>query len=1214
MPDPFASQPGDMLEQEHRAQLETLVAQRTRALIEEIEARKRIEAALLEKEQMLNDMSAMAHIGACSFDAVSGQGTWTRECARIHDLPEDTAVDIRRALQYYADEHRPIIAEAVRLACDEGVPYDLELEMLTAKGQRKWVRFLGHPVVENGRVVRLRGSIQDITERKQADAALRLSHERLAKVLEVETVGVMFWDLNTGCLTDANDTFLNIMGYTREDLDRCELNWQKLTPPEYTAVSEAEVAKFMVTGRVGPYEKEYLRKDGSRNWFVFAGSSLGGNTCVEFCVDISAHKRYEAELRDSEERLRATFDQAAVGIAHVGVDGRWQMVNKKLCDIVGYPAEELVTKTFQDITHPDDLELDLDKFGQLLRGEIDNYQMEKRYLCKDGRILWALLTVSLVRGQAGEPRYFVSVIEDIDARKQAEAGLRKREAYFRSFFEASSIGAAILNPAGRFVAVNDCYCAMLGLSRDALLAGMGPIDLTHPDDIAEDRERIGKLLRGDDSYDYDKRYLTPSGEVVWAHVTASAIRNPAGEVEAIVGVILDITLRRQAEEAMKNYQARLEAEVAQRTEELTAARNYFRDFVLRAPIPMCVASPDGRIVIRNEAFLQLIGYDESCVPGMVEWWTCAYPDPTYRAWVQENWADAERKANEEHRAIPPIEYRVTCADGSVRHVEISGIALATGFLATFVDVTERRLAEDEARRRRQEAETANQAKSDFLATMSHEIRTPMNAILGTAQILERANLPPQEQQLVSTLRTAGRGLLALINDVLDLSKIEAGHFELEHSPFVLGNVMSNVIDVYQASASAKGLSLTLSPLPPELPALLGDAYRLGQILNNLVGNAIKFTPSGQITVSVRVSSESASQVSLYFSVRDSGIGIPEEWIPGLFKPFVQADAATSQRFGGTGLGLAICRQLVTLMHGQIGVHSQPNEGSEFWFAIPLEKAGQVAGESPSAKALPGQPPTGRRLAGLHLLVVDDSDINLGLAERMLTLEGATCDTAEDGRRAIERLQPAPEAYDAVLMDIQMPVMDGLEATRAIRETLGLKALPVIALTAGALPSQREKATAAGMDDFITKPFELDALVATILRQVPQTRHPTTPPLRLAANEGFPGIPGIDTPRASERMLGDKTLFLKALRAFADEFSNVVEETRQQLEDFDISTATRRIHKLRGIAANLAADQVAAAAGELEQILPAGDFRAIENQLDELEEALQPVLAGIAKEA
>ena len=426
--------------------------------------------------------------------------------------------------------------------------------------------------------------------------------------------------------------------------------------------------------------------------------------------------------------------------------------------------------------------------------------------------------------------------------------------------------------------------------------------------------------------------------------------------------------------------------------------------------------------------------------------------------------------------------------GEAAWFSISGVpvfadeGVFAGYRGVAVDITARKRAElaleqakAQAEAAKALAEAASGAKSEFLANISHEIRTPLNAIVGMTQLLARSPLETEQAGFVRTLDAAAENMLVLLTGILDLSKIEAGQFELDESPFDLAQLLSGVEDTFRVSANGKGLTLRVEPLPGGFPGLLGDATRLRQVLINLVGNAIKFTKAGGITVSVETLDRTAEQVRIRVAVRDTGIGLSPEQAGKLFEPFVQADRTTHRQFGGTGLGLAISKRLVGLMGGEIGVESEPGKGSAFWFAVGFRTASLAAAQETPAPVRSGE----KALSGMRLLVVDDTETNREVAIRLLRLEGAVCEAAENGRAAIDRLRAGPGDFDCVLMDVQMPEMDGLEATRAIRLDLGLADLPVIALTAGAMASQRQVALDAGMNGFVGKPFRLKALVAAL---------------------------------------------------------------------------------------------------------------------------------------
>ena len=381
-----------------------------------------------------------------------------------------------------------------------------------------------------------------------------------------------------------------------------------------------------------------------------------------------------------------------------------------------------------------------------------------------------------------------------------------------------------------------------------------------------------------------------------------------------------------------------------------------------------------------------------------------------------------------------------------------------------------------------EARAASAAKSEFLAQMSHEIRTPLNGVLGLAQVLSREPLAPNQRALVERIQASGQTLLMILNDILDFSKIEAGQLRIECRPFNLASVLTRIKNLLGPAARSKGLELRIAPPADPLGLLLGDGLRLEQVLVNLTGNAIKFTEQGVVTLTIQVLEASATDVWLRFEVRDTGIGLSSEALARLFTPFTQADAGITRRYGGTGLGLSICKRLMELMGGVIRVESQVGQGSLFWFELPFPRTAGESTPDPGpgpAPAWPAKP----QLTGLQVLVVDDSAINREVVERALAQEGATVMLAADGQQAVQQLKARPEGFDAVLMDVQMPVLDGLTATRLIRSDLGLTALPILALTAGGLADQQAAAREAGANAVLTKPLDLEQLTTTLLRWV-----------------------------------------------------------------------------------------------------------------------------------
>ncbi|MBI5440654.1 MAG: PAS domain S-box protein [Deltaproteobacteria bacterium] len=785
--------------------------------------------------------------------------------------------------------------------------------------------------------------------------------------------------------------------------------------------------------------------------------------------------------RESEGLYRTFFDNSMDAVLLTSPDGAIYDVNEAACRMFGRTREEIIELGRSRLVDTTDARLQPAIEERACTG---SFRGELTLLRADGSRFPGEVSTSVFIDGTGSTRTAM-IVRDITERKNAEEALRVSEERYRSFFHTQAVAIGELSLDGRFLEVNERLCQITGFSRAELLR-MTPWDMTHPDEKRRTEERLTAYLRGDQgTYQAEKRYVRKDGGVIWVQVTAAMMRDATGKALCNVGIIHDITEHKRTEQSLREAEARERA----RRAELETVLELVPTPVWIAHDPRCTHMTGNQAA---RALLQAGGGQEL---------SCAAPEDV-RAVAQVRRRGVALAPGEmtmqvaaaTGRPVLGDEIEIVRRDGTSRFLIGNAVPLfdesgaVRGCVGAPTDITDQRRIERELRETRDAAEAANLAKSEFLARMSHEIRTPMNGIMGMTELaLMEEALPQRAREFLVLAKQSAKGLLEIINDVLDLARVEAGQVELEMSPFDLAASVRDLLAPMSLLAERKGLRLDWNIAPGVPTAVIGDQGRLRQVLTNLVGNAVKFTEKGGVEVTVQGGGDAATpgRGRLLFSVRDTGIGIAPERLCTVFDSFSAATKSTHVKYGGTGLGLSIARQLVELMGGGIWAESEPGRGSLFQFTADMRVAGvPISGLKPEPSREPSPSP------GLRILVAEDNALNQVLAQELLRRLGHTAVLVGDGEEALRAL--SRDTFDAVLMDVQMPRLDGDEATKRVRAGLvdGCPTdVPIVALTAHAVQGDRERLLAAGMDDYLSKPFDPETLEEALRRAVERRRTP-----------------------------------------------------------------------------------------------------------------------------
>jgi len=911
------------------------------------------------------------------------------------------------------------------------------------------------------------------------------------------------------------------------------------------------------------------------------------------------------ELERLNARVETVYASAPVGLCFLDRELRFVMINDHLANINALPAADHIGRTLPEL------------FGELGAGFEQAYQRVRETMrplrdietsaalpSAPGTIRTWLSSYYPVFGAARELVGINAVVTEITERKLQEEQNRDNEEMFRVLFEASGDAQALLAYNANFISANPAAAALFGYDSVEEFINLSPASASpefQPNGRRSDVVAT-ELMR---------QALDEGGvQFEWVHR-----RRDGSNFHADVKLTaLDVGGRGIMQVTIRDISARVAADAALRatSAQLREREHFIRTVTDNLPALVSYWDADARLRFANRPCLDWLGCSEEAALGRSaqeliapEHMACFAPylDGVLAGRPQRFECELPTPAGQPQREaihvwgsyLPDVD-----ADGRVR-----------GAYKLHMNVTDLKRTESRLVLALGQAEQANRAKNEFLGNMSHEIRTPLNAIMGLARVLEEAPLGERERGHIAHIQNASKALLSLLSDLLDYARIESSELALERVPFRLDAVLDKVAAQLAPEARNKGLEPVFA-LAPGLPEqLLGDALRLEQVLLNLFANAVKFTERGEVMLGVELLRQSGDCVRLRFTVRDTGIGIAPEVRQHIFAPFAQGDGSASRKYGGAGLGLSIARRLAGLMGGELTLDSDTGVGAcfhvvlDFGIAAPAIAA---SGEHPRVPAADAGAATAlaARLAGLRVLVVEDNAVNQEVARQVLLHAGASVESAANGRAALDLLA-RDAAFDAVLMDLQMPVMNGFETTAGIR-AMGL-ALPVVAMTANAMDEDRQRALEAGMDAHLPKPIDVDDVVATLLAVSGRGAAVRQAPPAAPAGASAPApLPGIDLAAALARFGGNEAAYIALLRRFAASQAGAVDEIRGLLAAGDLDGAAQLAHRLRGVAGNLGAAEVAAEALRLEHVLRGADPE-VAAPLAALDAALATVLAS-----